>query len=122
MGYIEAYAILDKGQDSKGKSKCFFKDVFKEIFEYSCSGQLETIADEVWDKVRNGLYHNFIFKQDALIYHDINNAFKKDKNLLLVNPLHVFKAIKEHHNTYIKKLKNGIGINNFSKIFKPKIS
>jgi hypothetical protein len=122
LSYIEGHAIFYKGEDSKGKSKPFFRDSFKSIFPTYKSGPeslelnsdlVDTAIDELYDQMRNGLFHTGMIRAKVILSGDFDAPFRfvvhpesKDIVQIGVNPHKMLEAIENHLSQYLMRLRD----------------
>ncbi|NBD36397.1 MAG: hypothetical protein GVY30_10440 [Chloroflexi bacterium] len=121
VSYIEHYAIYSKGKDSKGQSKVFFREAFKDIFEVELSGMIDHEAgpkiindavDELYHQVRCGLFHTGITRGKVFLSkNDIAVCMRVDANTKEVvsiglNPSKMMDRIEDHFSDYVIRLRD----------------
>jgi hypothetical protein len=64
LSYFEGISIYLRGEDSKGKSKHFFRDGFVDVFRPSRlePALLERVADVLYEDGRCGFFHDAMFR------------------------------------------------------------
>jgi hypothetical protein len=121
--YFEAIESYHSGESSEGKSKRFFRRGFLRVFPdlpatlqsqgHSSPAQLaEDVADEVYDQLRCGLFHEALVKHRLILRDDtaplgfmIGKA-KGDVCSIVADPPKFVSAIKEHFRVYMAALRN----------------
>jgi hypothetical protein len=113
--YIEAYAIFFKGEDSKNKSKSFFRDAFKEIFPLTGDDPdtIDSAIDELYDQTRNGLFHTGITRSKVILSGEFESpvqvhidAASKRALRIDVNPHRMLDHIEDHLAHYVMRLRD----------------
>jgi hypothetical protein len=121
--YFEAIESYYSGESSDGKSKRFFRSGFLRVFPdlpgtlqaqgHSSPAQLaEHVADEVYDQLRCGLFHEGLVKHRLILRDDtaplgfmIGKA-KGDVGGIVVDPPKFVSAIKNHFRVYMATIRN----------------
>ncbi len=121
--YFEAIESYHSGESSDGKSKRFFRSGFLRVFPdlpaalkaqgHSSPAQLaEAVADEVYDQLRCGLFHEALVKHRLILREDtaplgfmIEKA-KGDVGSIVVDPPKFVSAIREQFRRYMAALRN----------------
>ncbi len=122
LSYVEGHAIFYKGEDSKGKSKVFFRDSFKSIFPtYEGSSEataitsdfLDAAIDDLYDQMRNGLFHTGMTRAKVLLSGEFDAPFRftfhpETKAIIQigVNPHKMLQAIEIHLSFYLMRLRD----------------
>jgi hypothetical protein len=115
LSYIEGHAIFFKGEDSKQRSKEFFRHAFKEIFLLSGDDPKlkDDAIDELYDQMRNGLFHTGITRGKVRLSY----AYQTPVNLIIdlttkkcvqieINPRLMLDGIEDHFSHYLMRLRN----------------
>jgi len=115
VSYIESYAIFWKGEDSRGRSREFFRDAFKEVFpiEAEYPETLDSAIDELYHQVRCGLFHIGITRGKVVLSGRFDRAvdLKVDNETgevtrILINPHKFLDTIEEHFSSYVMRLRD----------------
>ncbi len=116
LSYIEGHAIFYKGEDSKNRSKEFFRNAFKKIFYLSGddSQVRDDAVDELYDQMRNGLFHTGItrgkvrlsYAYSTPVYLKIDLATQKCVKIE-INPRLMVDVIEDHFSHYLMRLRDG---------------
>ena len=118
LAYIEQYAIFSKGQDSKGRSKEFFKDGFKAIFpltskEANNPDDLDQVIESLYYQMRNGLFHTGMTRSKVILSganeFTINVEYtpsSQSVERISVNPHAMLNTIENHLADYVMLLRN----------------
>ncbi|SMF94230.1 hypothetical protein SAMN02949497_1539 [Methylomagnum ishizawai] len=138
INYIEGIEIYISGEDSKNKSKDFFKRGYKRIFA-SVSGEdymQDAVAEGLYEMLRCGFAHDAMFR-DGIYFSDIrkeamfidwpkiNGKFDSCAKLksVVINPARFIECIEIHFDFYLKELKSihpNVAQENFKKAVKLK--
>ncbi len=115
ISYVEGYAIFWKGTSSKGHSKEFFRDAFKNVFSIKNADieMVDKAIDEFYDQARCALFHTGMIggtvelsgKYAAPIKFEIDTALKEVRKIE-INPHKVLDAIESHFSSYVMRLRN----------------
>lgn len=119
--YIEAIEIFISGQDSKRRSKEFFRRGFKRIFG-PVGGELymqDALADALYDSLRCGFAHDAIFRRGIAFNSRMKRAMvvtwpKKNGRLdpeaemssAIINPRRYVECIELHFTEYVSELRS----------------
>lgn len=115
VSYIEGYAIFRKGQDSKGQSKEFFREAFKEIFpiEAETCQTLDNAIDELYHQVRCGLFHLGIIRHKVILSGEFDHAVEIEMNsengevqIIKINPHKLLDEVEKHFSSYVMRLRD----------------
>jgi hypothetical protein len=129
--FFESHGQFLLGESSQNKSNKTFKKSFECLIKYLVDRKkldsTKILSDNVYDKIRNGLFHNAYIKDGFLI----DSLKSQDKSFYkncsydgwLVNPWILHDDIKDYFSNYIKIIENdnssdGIKLKeNFNKMF-----
>ena len=119
--YIEGIEIYVSGQDSKGRSKEFFRRGFRRIFATTTEPAhiQDALANGLYDLLRCGFAHDSMFRSGIYFGTVRKEAFtiswpKKggqfDANgkldFAFINPVRFIEGIEHHLRSYIKELRS----------------
>lgn len=118
--YIEGIEIYASGEDSKGRSKEFFRRGYRRIFS-AVSGpdyMQDAIAAALYEMLRCGFAHDGMFRsgiyfskmrKEALLitWPKRNGQFVPDGKLesAIINPESFVRCIEQHFNAYLRELR-----------------
>ena len=141
LPYIEMMGQIEQGSNSNRQSKQTFVNKFNKIFEAykygdklifskTClgfeklnnNGEKKEISEQIYDKIRNGLMHNFMVKGGVKYNYRYPFTFEIEKSpnldyIIKLNPKKFIVDLKEDFNEYIFKLKNSLEDNDIRKNF-----
>ena len=118
IAYVEGHAIFLKGQDSDHHSKKFFIAGFKDIFQFHGdpppdTKTVEKALDEIWNEVRNGLFHTGMTRGKVILSGDFMHPFQLEWNPINgdvmrigVNPHRVLSTVEDHLSRYVTRLRD----------------
>lgn len=139
LPYFEAIRIYLIGEDSKYKSKRFFREGFIEVFGRSGMEEsyLTKLANDMYKNGRCGFFHDACFNGNIMFsilpgvndnstfintHPKIKGFVDKNSNIksILINPVLFFEDIKSHFEGYLNDLRNPENVevrSNFLKAF-----
>src|SRR5688572_21311982 len=91
--YFEMIAQYQAGKSSDGKSKKFFGKGLESVYPKQFS---PAERDEIYVKIRCGMYHTGFTKKGALIDGDYKKAIQIQGGTVQVNPHMLVTDIKQH--------------------------
>jgi hypothetical protein len=120
ISYVEGYAIFWKGENSRHRSREFFRDACKEIFPLTteANGVVDDevatrVADELYDQVRCGLFHTGMTRGKVVLSGGIDHAVAINVHnetgevvRININPHKVLDRIEGHFSSYVMRLRN----------------
>lgn len=116
INYIEGIYQYKIGEKSNGKSNKFFVESFKDIFpKYD-----EDLANQIYTRIRCGLYHEFMMKPNTFVNFK-HPGIEIEENRIYIGLNFFLKAIKKDFRVYTKNLSCVRNIElrqNFEKVFK----
>lgn len=101
--YFETINQYLKGESSIGKSKLYFQEGFRAV--YPNTQYTDNEIGNIYDWLRNGLYHSALPKHDTRISRHFTCGIEKDKAGLDINPAELIQEIRLHFDQYILRLK-----------------
>lgn len=112
LAFIEGYETYRTGEESRGRSKEFFKRGFQRIFTDEVHGVPAGVPDELanllYSDARCGLFHDgqvkgriFLFEEEGKLLE-----FFPDLGLIRINPYAFLDIIETHFRIYIARLRN----------------
>jgi hypothetical protein len=122
LGYFEPCAIYGKGENSKGRSKEFFRAGFIEVF-LKKSGHSESllgrIADLLYDEARCGLFHEGMLREHIFFGNvtagellitlpRVDGKINQNGPIksIVIDPHKFFIVVERHITEYLKSLRN----------------
>lgn len=121
INYIEGIEIYISGEDSKRKSREFFRRGYKRIFTPTVGGSIylqDAIADALYDLLRCGFAHDAMFRnriyfsearEEAITvtWPKKNGEFDPNGRLesAIINPRRFFECIELHFKEYMRELR-----------------
>ena len=118
FSYFEMIAQYVKGKSSNHKSKNFFVEGFKEVFNDTPLSDPD--IEEIYKRVRCGMYHSGYTRVGVLISGQYHDPMDFSDNTVHINPQALTATIREHFTKYIITLKNQSNATeraNFAKMF-----
>jgi len=115
VSYIESYAIFWKGEDSKGKSKEFFRDAFKDVLpsDVKDPAVLNSAIGVLYHQVRCGLVHVGITRGKVVLSGRVNHPVDIEVNnetgevvQININPHRLLDEVEEHFSSYVMRLRD----------------
>ena len=127
LTYFEGHAIYRRGEDSKGRSKVFFREAFADVFRDAKVKPilLESLSDALYEDARCGFFHDGTARDRILFSDKFDAEFivtvprvagQPDETgaiqSVLVNPKSFHRAVQTHFVSYIKMLRdaNNLGL------------
>jgi hypothetical protein len=113
--YIEGYAVFRRGQDSRGQSKEFFRDAFKDICPLDGQAQalIDAAIDELYYQVRCGLFHLGVTRRKVVLSGQLKDPVRIELDSrtgrvvrIHVNPHKLLDTIEEHLSSYVMRLRD----------------
>jgi hypothetical protein len=119
--YFEGIMIYKHGEDSKDRSKQFFREGFVEVFMSSGSEPktLEKIADEFYKEGRCGFFHDGMIRAKIVFAPEMDEALRAtlpkvngeidmdgEIESILINPNEFLLYIEGHFNSFLNDLRN----------------
>lgn len=118
ISYIEGVEQYRNGESSHRKSKKYFVEGFKRIFELSDNHSVS--IDRIYSEVRNGLFHNGMSGGDLIINLDFVMAVEFTVSRININPTLFMNKIVDDFEKYILALRdtgNSSLRSNFDRMF-----
>jgi hypothetical protein len=115
LAYIEGYEIYRSGRDSDGKSAKFFRRGFWRIFSNPnlTQQQQEAIAEEVYDQLRCGLFHQNATRRKVSLYPSGNGeplsfGFNAAGEIVAINvdPVKFLEGVVDAYRDYVRQLRD----------------
>ncbi len=106
--YFETIACYLKGEESKGHSMQFLKDGLDEVYP----GVSAAVKEEFVAQVRNGLFHESIFrtlllhKGGAPTYPTFDMVNEGGRDVLAIDPWVMLDTVKAHLADYVARLRD----------------
>ena len=114
LAYVEGHAIFMRGKDSRNKSKEFFREGFKDIF--NPQGQTQSVIDQAIDKlygeVRCGLFHTGMTTSKVVLGRFDNpvmmvlDSTGQDVIQIRINPHKTLDQVENHLSAYVTRLRD----------------
>lgn len=107
MSYFEMIGKYVDGYDKVGDARRCFKIGFQRIYPRA-SKRAQDMADEVRERIRNGIYHVGLPRGKVHIYDGVERAieFNDTTKWLTISPDKLLGEIQSDFNQYIADLKN----------------
>ena len=94
----------DRGNRIQGRSKEFFRDSIKKIFNLS---EDDNTLDDFYSQVRCGLFHNGMTKDKVIINNGFQNPIDfSEQDKIKINPKLFLSKVKDDFKSYIRQLKD----------------
>jgi hypothetical protein len=115
VSYIESYAVFWKGEDSRNRSREFFREAFKDILPIEATDPaiLDNAIDDLYHQVRCGLFHVGITRAKVTLAGRFNDPVGIEVNnetrevvRININPHSFLDTIEEHFSTYVMRLRD----------------
>lgn len=101
--YFETINQFLKGELSGGKSRQFFREGFRAVYPGTCC--TDNDLNDIYDWLRNGLYHTSLPKQDTRLSRYYGCALDKHADGIDINPAQLVRDIRLHFDKYVTRLK-----------------
>jgi hypothetical protein len=121
LTYFEGYAIYRRGKDSKGQSKVFFREGFRDVFRNVTvdPALLDRVSDVLYGDARCGFFHDGMLRERILISEQFEAEFvvtvpkidgKPDQTgpiaSILINPRSFCRTVATHFVDYVEALRD----------------
>jgi hypothetical protein len=121
LTYFEGYAIYRRGEDSKGHSKVFFREGFRDVFRNVTvdPALLDRVSDVLYGDARCGFFHDGMLRERILFSEQFEAEFvvtvpKIDGNpdptgpivSILINPRSFCRTVATHFVDYVAELRD----------------
>ena len=114
LSYVEGHAIFMRGEDSKDRSKEFFREGFKNVFNPTgpSTAAIDWAIDTLYSEVRCGLFHTGMTRGKVILSGAFDSpvSIEGDQTqqdaILKINPHKMLDRIEVHLSDYVTRLRN----------------
>lgn len=109
LHYFEMIGKYIGGYTGERDSPKFFKIGFKQAAKYlglQGSRLTDNEMDNIYNKVRNALYHTGLIGKGVILTSEFKDAIKIANNYIIINPHKLVIALQKHFDSYLEKLNN----------------